>query len=70
MKDCDIIDEGIRLYKDILFPPKIYGRTALSPLDKLLWGLKIEIEDLKCPGYPDRKMNETCEDIFFRFFFS
>lgn len=58
---CDIIDENIKLYTNILFPPKIAASGDLSINDTQLIELNIELTaNDKCPSYPDSNMDETC----------
>lgn len=58
---CDIISENAKLYKNILFPPKIYNNYSVDPSDKLLTKLFISIAkpDI-CPGFPNSDMDESC----------
>jgi hypothetical protein len=59
-KPCDIIEENIKLYRNILFPPKFMINTKLNHDQKILAELKIEIEDNICPLFPNLEMDETC----------
>lgn len=60
-KTCDIIEENVKLYKNILFPPKFFINDKLNDNQKLLVELKIEIQDNFCPNFPNSEMDETCE---------
>lgn len=60
LRHCDIIQESIKLYKNILFPPKIYQpNPPVARRDAMLWGLKMSIADKECPTYPTSSMNES-----------
>ena len=58
---CDIIEENIKLYKNIFFPPKFEINPTTSQTDVLLNELNIEIGDRICPGYPNSTMDESCK---------
>lgn len=59
--ECDIIDDNIKRYKRIIFPPRIYFESAILPVDKLLKEVLIEISEKNiCPGYPNDNMDESC----------
>lgn len=57
---CDIVDENIKLYKNILFPPKLELNSTASPTDVILSELNIEIANSMCPSYPNSTMDESC----------
>jgi hypothetical protein len=60
--DCDIVTENLKLYKNILFPPKIYDESFLNATDPLLTLLNITVQNTAtCPGYPDDQMDESCK---------
>jgi hypothetical protein len=61
---CDIIQDNVRRYTNILFPPRIYEQSRHSGLSgvKFLTRLNIKITGASqtCPSYPDSNMDETC----------
>ena len=61
---CDIIEENIRLYKNILFPPLIKIESDLNSTDKQLIELRIELSSQECPSYPNSTMDESCNNLF------
>lgn len=60
-KSCDIIEENIKLYRNILFPPLITIKSDLNQTEKLLVELKIELASQECPQYPNSNMDESYE---------
>jgi hypothetical protein len=63
---CDLVDENIKHYKNVLFPYKIINQTAISLQDKLLTELSVEIADQNyCPTYPNSSMDESCKRLIF-----
>ncbi len=61
-KSCDIIEENVKLYTNIIFPPKFLLNTKLNENQQLLIELKIEIEDDNCPLFPNSEMDEACKN--------
>ena len=60
MTDCDIISNAISRYQDIIKLDKHMSMdTGLSEINRL----QIDIEDTKCPGYPQLQMKESCTYI-------
>ena len=57
---CDIIEENIKHYLNILFPPLIEINSDLNSTDKMLVELKIELATQECPSYPNSTMDESC----------
>ena len=58
---CDIIEENVKLYRNILFPPLITIKSDLNQTEKLLIELKIELASQECPQYPNSTMDESCK---------
>ena len=64
--NCDIIEENIKLYRNILFPPLILINSSISAPEKMLMELNIEIiQNEKCPLYPETNMDESCRNTCF-----
>ena len=63
LSTCDIIEENIKLYTNILFPPRIYDQSkhdVINTTHQILTTLYIKIEKkAKCPAYPS-DMDESC----------
>ncbi len=61
LDSCDIIKANIKLYKNILFPPRIYSSEKHKSIDEkdLLKKIVITVEQ-PCPGYPNSNMDESC----------
>ena len=59
-KDCDIIEENFKLYKSILFPPKILENPVIFKNDNQIKELTFEISSNLCPSYPNSNMDESC----------
>jgi hypothetical protein len=57
---CDIIEENIKHYRHILFPPLIQINSNLNSSDKMLVELRIELSSQECPLYPNSTMDESC----------
>ena len=63
--DCDIIENNIIIYKNVLFPSK--NSFITNKDDKELIELRIEIQESDyCPGYPNSEMDESCNKIIFK----
>ena len=62
---CDIIDENVKLYTNILFPPKFVFNPNIKFTEKLLLELNIEIANTECPSYPNSTMDESCKLLLF-----
>jgi hypothetical protein len=60
LEPCDIIEENVKLYTNILFPPKFVINSNIKFTDKLLLELNIEIANQECPNYPNSTMDESC----------
>lgn len=56
---CDIMDENIKHYGNIIFPPRINFNPGTAS-DVLMTELSIEVVNATCPGYPDESMDESC----------
>lgn len=66
---CDIIEENIRHYTNILFPPLISLNMSINQKDVLLSELSIELGNTDfCPTYPNSSIDESC--IVFRLRFN
>ena len=61
---CDIIEENIKHYRHILFPPLIQINSNLNSSDKILVELRIELSSQECPLYPNSTMDESCNKSF------
>jgi len=60
MTDCDIISNAISRYQDIIKLDKhVNMDEGLSEMKRL----QINVEDTKCPGYPQLQMKESCTYI-------
>lgn len=58
---CDIIDANIKLYQNVLFPPKFEINFTLNSTEKSLVELNIELENKECPSFPNSTMDESCK---------
>jgi hypothetical protein len=58
---CDIIDENVKLYTNILFPPKFTINSNIKFTEKMLLELNIELAYKECPSYPNSTMDESCK---------
>jgi hypothetical protein len=66
--DCDIMQENMKHYTNILFPPKIPNKV--EDKDPLLTDVLIEVTDTEtCKEYPHSKMDESCKQFYFYFRF-
>ena len=60
--NCDIIDENIKHYMNVLFPPKIRLDSDWTRTDELYLGeLYLEVTSRDCPKYPHSNMDESCK---------
>lgn len=60
-QSCDIIEENIKLYKNIFFHPKFELNPEVSQIEVALKELNIELVEKVCPGYPNSTMDESYE---------
>jgi hypothetical protein len=60
---CDIIEENVKLYTNILFPPKFTINSNIKYAEKMLLELNIELANTECPSYPNSTMDESCMKI-------
>lgn len=58
--NCDIIDENIKHYTNILFPSRMKINSVQDSKDVLLGELNIELVNTECPKYPNSNMDESC----------
>jgi len=57
--DCDIINDNLKRYKNILFPPNFV--INVPPNENILIELRVNVESNKiCPGYPGSNEDESC----------
>jgi hypothetical protein len=57
--DCDIINDNLKRYKKILFPPNFIINVPDN--ENILIELRINIESNKmCPEYPGTNEDESC----------
>jgi hypothetical protein len=57
--DCDLINDNLKRYKNILFPPNFIINVPDN--ENILIELRINIESNKmCPGYPGTNEDESC----------
>ena len=64
MLECDIIDENIKFYSNIIFPARYSFNTSIESDEQLLTELSIEVALAHiCPGFPDSNMDESCKFI-------
>lgn len=58
---CDIMEENIKLYTKIFFPPKFDLDPTIKETEVALNELNFEIADQFCPGYPNTSIDESCK---------
>jgi hypothetical protein len=60
LADCDIISNAISRYQDII---KLDKHVSMDNTLSEMKRLHINVEDTKCPGYPELQMKESCTYI-------
>jgi hypothetical protein len=60
LADCDIISNAISRYQDII---KLDKHVSMDNTLSEMKRLHINVEDTKCPGYPQLQMKESCTYI-------